>query len=293
MAKANLSGEPAGFWVRVAAQLVDAIVLGVSSLLVGILATFVVLLAARSRAAITPFIIPLLFLGVPCLYYTLMTASNGQTLGKLLFNIKVVQTDGSPISAFHSFLRWLSYLLSTIPLGLGYLPMAFQKDKRALHDLVCDTKVIQTAPTNVVALVLVLVVIPFMSVPITGIFAAIAIPRFAQMLEKSREGATKGNMGALKSAAAIYYGDHNGKWPNKLEDLVPTYIDKIPPVKATGAFVAGAQSPAGDGITMAKQGQVPTGSGSGWLYDSNWGGIYVNSTVKDSHGIPYSFYGFE
>ena len=51
-------------------------------------------------------------------------------------------------------------------------------------------------------------------VAIIGILAAIAIPKFAQMLEKSREGATKGNLGAIRSAVSIYYGDKEGVWPN-------------------------------------------------------------------------------
>ena len=51
-------------------------------------------------------------------------------------------------------------------------------------------------------------------VAIIGILAAVAIPKFADMLEKAREGATKGNVGAIKSAISIYYGDQgsDGFW---------------------------------------------------------------------------------
>src|SRR5260370_30268043 len=80
-------------------------------------------------------------------------------------------------------------------------------------------------------------------VAIIGILAAIAIPRFAQMLEKSREGSTKGNLGALKSAVSIYYGDWQGIWPNTLNTATnitfSRYMDNIQSVKVTGAFVAG------------------------------------------------------
>lgn len=134
-------------------------------------------------------------------------------------------------------------------------------------------------------------------VAIIGILAAIAIPRFAQMLEKSREGATKGNLGSLKSAASIYYGDQQGIWPTTLQSFstyaFSRYLDNISPVKVTGAFVAGAVSPAGALVSMTTMSSVPTGSSTGWLYDSNFGSVYVNSTVQDSKSIPYSFYGFE
>jgi len=134
-------------------------------------------------------------------------------------------------------------------------------------------------------------------VAIIGILAAIAIPRFAQMLEKSREGSTKGNLGSIKSAASIYYGDTQGTWPTTLSAFssysFSKYLDNISPVKVTGAFVAGASSPSGAKVTMTAQSSVPTASGTGWLYDSAFGNCYVNSTVKDSKGIPYSFYGFE
>jgi prepilin-type N-terminal cleavage/methylation domain-containing protein len=134
-------------------------------------------------------------------------------------------------------------------------------------------------------------------VAIIGILAAIAIPRFAQMLEKSREGSTKGNLGSLKSAASIYYGDQQGVWPTTLQAFsvyaFSRYLDNISPVKVTGAFVANASSPAGSLVTMTVMSSTPNTSSTGWMYDSNFGSVYVNSTVKDSRAIPYSFYGFE
>jgi prepilin-type N-terminal cleavage/methylation domain-containing protein len=135
-------------------------------------------------------------------------------------------------------------------------------------------------------------------VAIIGILAAIAIPRFAQMLEKSREGATKGNLGSIKSAASIYYGDTQGIWPtticpNHPEYAFSRYLDSISPVKVTGQFVVGAVSPAGAIVSLTSQSGVPTSSQTGWLYDSSFGNVFVNSTVKDSKEIPYSFYGFE
>ncbi len=134
-------------------------------------------------------------------------------------------------------------------------------------------------------------------VAIIGILAAIAIPRFAQMLEKSREGATKGYLGALKSAVSVYYGDAQGVWPTTLQTFsayaFSRYLDNIAAVKATGSFVVGATNPTGNLVTMTTGTSVPVAAATGWLYDSTFGDVYVNSTVKDSKQIPYSFYGYE
>jgi prepilin-type N-terminal cleavage/methylation domain-containing protein len=134
-------------------------------------------------------------------------------------------------------------------------------------------------------------------VAIIGILAAIAIPRFAQMLEKSKEGATKGNIGAIKSATEIYYGNWQGIWPSTLWTAsVFTFsqnLDNVPMVKVTGAFIAAPTNPSGNIVTYTVQNSAPTGQFSGWMYDSTGGFVFVNSTIHDSQNIAYSFYGFQ
>jgi len=130
-------------------------------------------------------------------------------------------------------------------------------------------------------------------VAIIGILAAIAIPRFAQMLEKSKEGATKGNIGAMKSAAEIYYGNWQGVWWSTSAFTFSQNLDNVPLVKVTGAFVPGSTNPSGNIVTYAVQNGVPTTDSSGWMYDSTGGYVFVNSTTHDSQNMAYSFYGFQ
>ncbi len=134
-------------------------------------------------------------------------------------------------------------------------------------------------------------------IAIIGILAAVAIPRFGQMIERSKEGQTKGSLSGLKAAVIIYYGDQHGVWPSTLSSFpnysFSQYLDNVNPVKVTGYFVPGAISPSGAEVSMTTVASVPAASGVGWLYDSTLGEVYVNSTITDSKQIPYSFYGFE
>src|SRR5580658_9692565 len=70
-------------------------------------------------------------------------------------------------------------------------------------------------------------------VAIIGILAAIAIPKFASLIRKSGEGASKGNLGAIRSALGLYYGDMEGQYPMQLAQLTVTgtYLASVPLVK--------------------------------------------------------------
>jgi uncharacterized RDD family membrane protein YckC len=84
------------------------------------------------------------------IYNMVLIHRYGQTIGKRIFKIRIVRTDGSPCSLLrYIFARWLPVsLLSGIPF-LGYIVqlvdplMIFRSDQRCLHDLIADTIVVK------------------------------------------------------------------------------------------------------------------------------------------------------
>jgi len=67
----------------------------------------------------------------------------GATPGKKLLGIYVVdaKTHGE-INNKQAIIRYISYIISTIPLAIGFIMVAFHKQKRSLHDILADTLVI-------------------------------------------------------------------------------------------------------------------------------------------------------
>ncbi len=124
-------------------------------------------------------------------------------------------------------------------------------------------------------------------VAIIGILAAIAIPKFADLIRKSNEGATKGNLGAVRSALSIYYGDLEGVYPANPEQLSVNgkYLGSIPNAKTPPYH--GESS----GFTLG----TTVDGGGGWMFnnvrtDSNFGTIFVNCTHTDSKGNVWTTY---
>lgn len=85
---------------------------------------------------------------VPALYFAWMHSSGTQaSLGKMAVGIKLVRGDGSPVSFWRAFLRYLAFVLTVaFTCGLGLLVSAIMtgvtERKQALHDLICDTLVV-------------------------------------------------------------------------------------------------------------------------------------------------------
>lgn len=126
-----------GFWRRFAALSVEV---SCYNMLYGIVIYAANIDVLTLNFGVTFWIISLL---VGFFYYTLMTHKYGGTLGKLFVGLRIRKKDGAnDISYLRSVVRYLSYFISMIVLGIGFFIQPFTKNKQALHDLIADTVVI-------------------------------------------------------------------------------------------------------------------------------------------------------
>lgn len=85
----------------------------------------------------------LLWLGLPAAVTLLTWWAWQATPGKRLLGMRIVDAETGGRATFPQLLtRFLSYLISALPLGLGYLWMAFDPKRQALHDKLAGTLVV-------------------------------------------------------------------------------------------------------------------------------------------------------
>ncbi|MBH9321246.1 RDD family protein [Pseudomonas aeruginosa] len=68
---------------------------------------------------------------------------NGQTLGMQVWGLRVQNRDGSAISLLQALLRFMIAIASWLCLGLGFLWMLWDKDKRTWHDRYSESQVVR------------------------------------------------------------------------------------------------------------------------------------------------------
>jgi len=78
-------------------------------------------------------------------YDTVFTAWFGGTPGKLLLGMRVTRPDGAPVGWRRALCRSLAEWLSRLTLGLGYAAALMNPERRTLHDVLCDTVVVDVS----------------------------------------------------------------------------------------------------------------------------------------------------
>ena len=138
---AYTQARPGGFWIRLMAILIDFILL---ALVFKIISQFISIGFASNFWNVFELGSNNLYsLLLALLYFTLSLGVWATTAAKRLFGLHVVRTDGSKVGLGRALARFFASYLSLQILGIGFLMVAFRRDKRGLHDLICDTVVIQ------------------------------------------------------------------------------------------------------------------------------------------------------
>jgi uncharacterized RDD family membrane protein YckC len=115
----------AGFWIRMAALLIDVLLIGiVTSVLHQTSHLHLLVLAA---------------------YGAVMWKMRGSTIGGIVFDLRVVRLDGREIDWETAIIRALSCFLSLAVAGLGFFWIAFDGAHQAWHDKIAGTVVVRVA----------------------------------------------------------------------------------------------------------------------------------------------------
>lgn len=125
----------AGFWRRLAACIIDTILLGLVGSIIGFF------ISSEDTSGVIA--LNLISTVVSWLYYALMESSSNQaTLGKMALGIIVTDGAGNRISFLRATGRNFAKYISGAILFIGYIMIAFTKKKQGLHDMICDTLVV-------------------------------------------------------------------------------------------------------------------------------------------------------
>lgn len=138
-----------GFWIRLVAYLIDAILLNIAFGIIG--AVVGISLIPADPAKMDPMEVlssmsgfQLVALVVTWLYFALMESSpRGATVGKMVVGLRVVTEQGQRLTFLNATGRFFAKFISAIILFIGYLMVAFTDRKRGLHDIIAGTLVVK------------------------------------------------------------------------------------------------------------------------------------------------------
>jgi uncharacterized RDD family membrane protein YckC len=132
-----------GFWIRLVAKLLDGLILGVVNLLFSFLISLLISdLKDPSSVTVATALSTFVDFVFGVAVTTWFLGRFGATPGKMALGLVVVRPDGAGIGYTRALGRYFAELLSSLILCAGYLMAAFDDEKRALHDRICDTRVV-------------------------------------------------------------------------------------------------------------------------------------------------------
>jgi uncharacterized RDD family membrane protein YckC len=135
----------AGFWLRFGAFLIDTLIVSVivAIILIAIFGKSYLQLSAQGKTLWADILFQVV---LPAIAAILFWRFRGATPGKMLLSAKIVDADTlGPPSTGKLIGRYFAYLVSIVPIFLGFLWIAFDRRKQGWHDKLAGTVVIRSA----------------------------------------------------------------------------------------------------------------------------------------------------
>lgn len=118
-------------------------------------------------------------------------------------------------------------------------------------------------------------------IAVLGIIAAVAIPKYVDMVSEAKESACKGALGGIRSAISIYYAKTaldtgTATWPpiDSLRTEGVVLAQDIPP----NPYQADDAAP--DSIVTGVTKGTTVGARGGWAYNPTTGEVWPNTSVN-------------
>jgi uncharacterized RDD family membrane protein YckC len=135
----------AGFWTRFAAVFLDGLILFAVnfciSLIAGLSASQAIGVRPKGALALQ-LVLMAIQLTIGLSYEVVFIGKYGATPGKMACKITVVTAAGGHVSYARAFGRYFAKLLSYMVCLIGFIIAGFDSQKRALHDHICNTRVV-------------------------------------------------------------------------------------------------------------------------------------------------------
>lgn len=128
--------EYAGFWLRVAAYLIDSIIIGIP---------IYIIYGTIGGSFLEPNVLSQVIGGVLGVFYFIYLESSEKqaTFGKQAVGIIVTDMDGNRITGGQAAGRYFGKIVSGLILLIGFMMAGFTDKKQALHDIMANTLVVR------------------------------------------------------------------------------------------------------------------------------------------------------
>lgn len=105
------------------------------------------------------------------------------------------------------------------------------------------------------------------AIGITALLLVLCVDKFFDLKTQARQGLNDKNFTTIEEALSVYRGDNEGRCPDTLDELVPFYLEQIPPVYKTN----------GKEISNVKN------TNNSKDFDQNTAWIYVNDVTSPDY----------